>query len=111
MTAEILSFGPEGNQWHYSHSTKTYDLSRGSTKRLTIKPTAGPTETAISVAPELSALVIVDMQNSFLDPKCIDNPLGLEAIAPTVSMIDKCRELGIQVDELPWQRISYVTAT
>ena len=99
MTTKVQTWGPPGDQWHYDHTTKHYDLCRGSDKRLTIATTAGPKETTISFAPELSALVIVDMQNFFLDSRLIDNLLGLKAIDPIISVIKKCREMGIQVGQ------------
>ena len=92
-----ISFGPSDQQWHYSPSTKTYDLSGGVGKRLTIATTDGPKETSITIAPETTALVIVDMQNFFLDSKCLDHPHGLKAVEPTIKVIEKCREEGIQV--------------
>jgi phosphatidylethanolamine-binding protein len=95
MTTDI-TFGPPGQEWHYSPSTKTYDLSGGSAKKLTIPTTEGP-KALITLAPEKMALVIVDMQNFFLDPSCMDHPNGLKAVEPTIKVIEKCRYLGIQV--------------
>jgi nicotinamidase-related amidase len=92
-----LSFGPSDQQWHYSQSTKTYGLSGASTKKLTIRATEGPEGTSFSISPEATALVIVDMQNFFLDSKCMSHPAGLKAVEPTINLISKCRELGIQV--------------
>ncbi len=96
MNAKI-SFGPPDQQWHYSPSTRTYDLSGGIEKSLKIVTTDGPNGTSITIAPETTALVIVDMQNFFLDPKCMDHPHGLNAVEPTIKVIEKCREEGIQV--------------
>jgi len=93
MTSD-LTFGPEGHQWHYSPSTKTYDLIGGSAKKLSIPTTEGEEGTTIRVAVEKTALVIVDMQNFFLDKKSMDHPNGLKAVEPTIK---KCREIGIQV--------------
>lgn len=92
-----LTFGPSGQEWHYSTSTKTYDLSGGSAKKCIIGTTEGPQDTYISISPEETALVVVDMQNFFLDAKCINHPNGLKAVEPTIKAIEKCRELGIQV--------------
>jgi nicotinamidase-related amidase len=44
----------------------------------------------------------VDMQNFFLDSKCMDHPNGLKAVGPTIKAIEKCRELGIQIIWLNW---------
>jgi hypothetical protein len=96
MTSDLI-FGPPGQEWHYSKSTKTYDLSGGAAKKLTFPTTEGPKETSVTIAPESTALVIVDMQNFFLDSKCMDHPNGLKAVEPTIQLIEKCREAGIQV--------------
>jgi hypothetical protein len=92
-----LTFGPAGQEWHYSPSTKTYDLSGGSASKMTIGATEGPKGTCITINPETTVLVIVDMQNFFLDQKCTEHPNGLNAVEPTIRTIEKCRELGIQV--------------
>jgi isochorismate hydrolase len=92
-----LSFGPSDRQWHYSPSTKTYDLSSNSPKKLTIPATEGPEGTSFTISPSSTALVIVDMQNFFLSSKCMSHPTGLQAVEPTIALIKKCRELGIQV--------------
>jgi hypothetical protein len=99
MTSDI-TFGPAGQEWHYAPSTRTYDLSVGAAKTLTIATTEGPRETSITIAPEATALVIVDMQNFFLDSKCMDHPHGLNAVDPTIKVIEKCRQAGIQVRTL-----------
>jgi hypothetical protein len=99
--AEDLTFGPDGDQWHYNRSTKTYDLTRGSAKAShKIQTTWGPQDTFISIAPEITALVVVDMQNFFLHPSCMEHPTGLAAVEPTIKVINKCRELGIQARNL-----------
>ena len=92
-----VSFGPEGQQWHYSTGTKTYDISGGSSKKMTFPTTEGPKETSVTIDPASSALVVVDMQNFFLDPKCMHHPNGLNAVEPTIEVIEKCRKAGIQV--------------
>jgi len=97
-----LIFGPSGQEWHYSKSTKTYDLSGGAGKKLTFATTEGPKETLVTIAPGSTALVIVDMQNFFLDSKCMEHPNGLKAVEPTIQLIEKCREAGIQIIWLNW---------
>lgn len=92
-----MTFGPPGQEWHYSQSSRTYDLSRDSATKLTFSTTEGAKGTSITISPESSALVIIDMQNFFLDPKCRDHPNGLKAVEPTIRVIEKCREAGIQV--------------
>ncbi len=69
-----VSFGPPGQQWHYTRGTKTFDLTRGAGGGLTVKTTQGPEEASVTVAPALTALVVVDMQNFFLHPSCRDHP-------------------------------------
>jgi nicotinamidase-related amidase len=94
-----MTFGPPGKEWHYSTGSRTYDLSKGSEKKLTFHTTEGPKLTSIAISPESSALVVIDMQNFFLDPRCRDHPNGLKAVEPTIKVIEKCREVGIQVHQ------------
>ncbi|KAL0935360.1 isochorismatase hydrolase [Colletotrichum truncatum] len=101
MSADLV-FGPPGDEWRYEKSTRTYDLTRGRSPALTLGTTQGPTETFISVAPHSTALVIVDMQNYFLHPSCRDHPAGLAAVEKTKNVVEKCRELGVQVIWLNW---------
>jgi hypothetical protein len=97
MNSDTITFGPQGRELHYSQSSKIYDVSGGSGNKLTISTTEGPGETSIAIASESTALVIVDMQNFFLDSKCMEHPNGLKAVEPTIKVIEKCREAGIQV--------------
>jgi len=69
---------------------------------MTIATTEGPKDTSITIDPSISALVVVDMQNFFLSPEVRDHPLGLKAVEPTIRVIKKCREAGIQVIWLNW---------
>lgn len=96
--APDLTFGPQGEQWHYDRANKTYDLTRGrDAAPYKLRTTQGPGETYITISPSIAALVVVDMQNFFLHPKCRAHPLGLAAVEPTLKAIAKCRQLGIQV--------------
>ncbi|KAK1968200.1 isochorismatase [Colletotrichum sublineola] len=97
-----LTFGPPGDEWHYERPSRTYDLTRGRSPAWTVGTSQGPEQTSISVAPHSTALVIVDMQNYFLHPKCRDHPAGLAAADRTEKVIEKCRELGVQVIWLNW---------
>ncbi|KAK9786616.1 hypothetical protein SCARD494_11107 [Seiridium cardinale] len=102
MSAD-LAFGPEGNQWVYNRDTKTYDLTRnGGSKRFTVSTAQGPPDTQITIDPRKTALIIVDMQNYFLDGKVRDHPTGLATVKPTLDLIHKCRKLDIQVIWLNW---------
>ncbi|CCF31953.1 isochorismatase hydrolase [Colletotrichum higginsianum] len=96
MRRSDLTFGPTGDEWHYERSSRTYDLTRGRSPAWTVGTSQGPAETSISVAPRSTALVIVDMQNYFLHPRCRNHPAGLAAAEKTKRVIEKCRELGIQ---------------
>lgn len=96
MTSRI-TFGPVGLQWHYDKSTKTFDISNSSSKKMTIPTSQGDDDTFFTIDPASAALVIVDMQNFFLDSQCMDHPNGLKAVEPTIQLIEKCREVGIQV--------------
>lgn len=60
-------------------------------------PTTQGVSASITIDPEATALVIVDMQNYFLDPQCNEHVTGLKAVEPTIKAIEKCREAGIQV--------------
>ncbi|KAI1137303.1 Isochorismatase hydrolase [Hypoxylon sp. FL0543] len=99
----ILTFGPEGDEWRYDRDTKCYDLSRGvSSPRFTVRATRGPAGTSVTLAPTLSALVVVDMQNFFLHPRCADHPTGLVAVERTLEVVKKCREIDVKIIWLNW---------
>ncbi|KAJ0386370.1 hypothetical protein COL922a_004547 [Colletotrichum nupharicola] len=102
MRRPDLVFGPPGDEWRYETSSRTYDLTRGRSPAWTVGTSQGPTETFTSVNPHSTALVIVDMQNYFLHPDCRDHPAGLAAVDKTEKVIEKCRELGVQVIWLNW---------
>ncbi|GKT64485.1 isochorismatase hydrolase [Colletotrichum tofieldiae] len=97
-----VTFGPPGDEWRYERPSRTYDLTRGRSPAWTVGTSQGPVETSISVAPRSTALVVIDMQNYFLHPRCRDHPAGLAAVEKTESVIEKCRELGVQVIWLNW---------
>jgi len=102
MTSSDITFGPPGQEWTYSKSTKTYDLSQKSSNTLKIRTSEGAEGTYITIAPGKTALVIVDMQNFFLDAQCMDHPNGLKAVEPTITAIEACRKAGIQIIWLNW---------
>ncbi|KAI5859532.1 isochorismatase [Durotheca rogersii] len=100
---QALTFGPEGDGWVYDRNTKSYDLARGaSSARFTIRTTAGPPDTSITIAPSRSALVVVDMQNYFLHPRCSAHPSGLAAVERTLEVIERCRDIGVKIIWLNW---------
>lgn len=49
-----------------------------------------------------TVLVVVDMQNFFIHPDCCDHAEGLKAVKPTLEVIERCRNDGIQVAWLNW---------
>ncbi|KAI0018573.1 isochorismatase [Xylariomycetidae sp. FL0641] len=102
--SETLTFGPENDQWVYNRASKTYDLTRSpnDSHGFTIRTTHGPADTRIRIAPARSALIVVDMQNFFLHPRCNEHPSGLAAVDRTLEVIAKCRALGIQIIWLNW---------
>lgn len=93
-----VTFGPSGDEWSYRPSTKTYDLTRGSSQpSFAFNTTRGPPDIIVKVAPERTALVVIDMQNYFLHPSCNNHPSGIAAVGCTLDVIRKCREIGIKV--------------
>ena len=92
-----FTFGPPGFEWTYAPSDKTYDLTRGVSTCLTLKATRGSEGTSIKFAPEMSALVVIDCQNLFLDPSCNHHPDGLAAVPSILAVVQKCREIGVKV--------------
>ncbi|KAI1333545.1 isochorismatase [Xylariaceae sp. FL0016] len=98
-----ITLGPLGGQWFYTRATKTYDLTRSAGSKVVRMATShGPSGTQIEIDPSRTALVIVDMQNFFLDKRCIDHPTGLAAVKPLLTSIKRARELGIEIIWLNW---------
>ncbi|KAG4433966.1 hypothetical protein IFR05_010546 [Cadophora sp. M221] len=102
MPSRPLTIGPPSKPWTYSAPRKTWDLSNSSSKKLTFPTTEGIAETRVTIDPEKTALVVVDMQNFFLDASCMDHPNGLKAVEPTGRVVEWCREVGIKVIWLNW---------
>lgn len=98
IMAPASSWGPKGDDWTYDGDAKLWNLARGEpSPGFTIRTTEGPTDTSITLAPALSALVVVDMQNFFIHPRCNDHPTGLAAVERTMEVVTRCREVGIKV--------------
>lgn len=111
--ADLLRLGPAGDEWVYDRATKTYDLTRSSSRpgvkteepagntggghSYTIPTSRGPAGTSVRVDPAKTALVVVDMQNYFLDGKLRDHAAGLAAVGATLDVVARCRKVGIQV--------------
>ncbi|KAI2622422.1 Isochorismatase hydrolase [Hypoxylon sp. NC1633] len=100
----ILKLGPQGDEWAYDKEARSYDLTRGVSEspRFALRTTHGPPDISITLSPALSALVVVDMQNFFLHPRCNDHPTGLAATERTLEVIARCREIGIKIIWLNW---------
>jgi hypothetical protein len=106
-----ISFGPSTRPWHYFKSTKTYDLSGKSSNKLQFSATEGPEGTHVAIDPSSTALVIIDMQNFFLDARCMEHREGLAAVEPTIKVIEKCRAAGIRVSKILMRLILSVMFT
>ncbi|KAI1806517.1 Isochorismatase hydrolase [Daldinia bambusicola] len=101
--SQVVTLGPKGDEWSYDKDARAYDLTRGaSPSAFTLRTTKGPTDTSITLAPSLSALVVVDMQNFFVHPSCNNHPTGLVAVERTLELVKKCREVGIKIIWLNW---------
>lgn len=100
-----FSMGPAGNEWTYTPCTRTYDLTRGEAQAaFTMRTSRGAADISIAIAPEHSALVVIDMQNYFLHSYCNIFPSGLAAAENTVHVVKACRRAGIKVSII---RLSY----
>ncbi|KAK6223458.1 hypothetical protein LQW54_000576 [Pestalotiopsis sp. IQ-011] len=114
--ADLLRLGPAGDEWVYDRATKTYDLTRSSSRpgvkteepaeenggHYTIPTSRGPGGTSVRADPAKTALVVVDMQNYFLDGRLRDHAAGLAAAAATLDVVARCRKVGIQIIWLNW---------
>ncbi|KAI0179010.1 Isochorismatase hydrolase [Hypoxylon sp. FL1284] len=103
--ASASKWGPQGDEWTYHSDTKLWDLSRGvASPGFTVQTTHDPTgvSASITLAPALSALVVVDFQNFFVHPRCNDHPTGLAAVDRTVELVRRCREIGVKIIWLNW---------
>ncbi|KAI1163171.1 Isochorismatase-like protein [Nemania serpens] len=102
MTSAI-TFGPKEGGWVYYKDKKLYDLTRdASAPSLSFNTTQGRPDTAVMIGPKITALVVVDMQNFFLDPRCNDHPSGVQAAQRILEVVARCRVLGIQIIWLNW---------
>lgn len=96
MPTDTINVGLAGD-WQYDTVNRNYDLSRRSKKRVILPISHSKEADSVTLNPDGSALVIVDMQNAFLHPRCRDHPLGLKTVQPIVKTITKCREMDIEV--------------
>ncbi|MCJ1309170.1 hypothetical protein MMC25_002826 [Agyrium rufum] len=102
-----LLVGTPPNHWLYTVSPPAYDLTRPSPpvysspkpeNAIRLRTTTEP----IDLNPELTALVIVDMQNLFLSTAPPDGPANLAKEALLKVAIPAARKLGIRVLWLNW---------
>lgn len=100
-TAPIPFGGDE--QWLYFPDDGKFDLSRGAEKRMIVECDKDRhNHTGFMFDPDSAILIIVDMQNYFIHPQYRDHTAGLEAIEPTLKVIERCRKEGIQIAWLNW---------
>ncbi|OZJ05017.1 hypothetical protein BZG36_02126 [Bifiguratus adelaidae] len=92
---ELRRFGPPGNQWVLTPTH--YDLTRDTIPSLFLKTTSA----SIKIAPSLSALLVIDMQNFFLSPRLGRTPkAGL--VDSVAKAVDHARKLGMHVIWVNW---------
>ncbi|KAH7336558.1 isochorismatase [Rhexocercosporidium sp. MPI-PUGE-AT-0058] len=102
MTDQPLIIGPPSNTWTYIPTSKIWDLSNSSSEKITFPTTEGIAGTSATIDPAKTALIVVDMQNFFLDASCMEHPNGLKAVEATGKVLDWCRDVGIKVIWLNW---------
>ncbi|KAI1360775.1 Isochorismatase-like protein [Xylaria arbuscula] len=91
--------------WTYYKKLKLYDVSEGVPldPAYVFQTTHDELDASIIVdIEETTALVVVDMQNFFLHPRCNDYPEGIAAAKRTLEVVAKCRTLGIRIIWLNW---------
>ncbi|KAJ9244061.1 hypothetical protein DTO169E5_2049 [Paecilomyces variotii] len=90
------------NHWYYDPATGIIDLTRGHSSNATTLKT---TTNTLRLAPEKSALVIIDMQNFFLSP-ALGRPTESTGLAAAKALMDigipAAREKGIRVLWVNW---------
>ena len=74
-----------------------FEMPTDYVERVTLRQ--GRPHTCESFETEKTALVVVDMQNFFLDASCMAHPNGLKAVEPTAKIVEWCRKVGIQVSK------------
>lgn len=90
------------NHWYYEPTTGVIDLTRGwSSHAFTLKTTTN----TLRLAPEKTALVIIDMQNFFLSP-ALGRPTESTGLAAAKALMDlgipAAREKGIRILWVNW---------
>ncbi|KAK1085700.1 hypothetical protein LTR48_004298 [Friedmanniomyces endolithicus] len=101
-TDDHVAFGGD-DQWYYNPTTRRFDLSRGSTRKLVVDADDGiRNHRGVVIDPDKTLLVIVDMQNFFIHPTFRDHSEGIKTLAPLLKVIHKCRQVGVQLAWLNW---------
>ncbi|KAJ7205505.1 Isochorismatase hydrolase [Mycena pura] len=91
-----------GNVFNFWMKTKDgWDLTRGHATNGVTLPLPQPAG-KVTIQPASSALVIIDMQNFFLDPDLGGDPLGRALVPTTIKMIDAFRANGMKVLWTNW---------
>ncbi|EJT96852.1 Isochorismatase hydrolase [Dacryopinax primogenitus] len=98
----LVKFGNHYNYWMLDTETNTFDLTRGGSKDAITFPTSARGNSSITIAPERSALVIIDMQK--MNPRA---ELGRAAVGPTLDMIDAFRSNGMKIAWVQWGITEY----
>ncbi|KAL5483268.1 hypothetical protein ACEPAI_8498 [Sanghuangporus weigelae] len=101
--ATSVNFGNFYNYWLTDGST-TFDLTRGNS---TGAKTLRASTSNITISPARSAMVIVDMQNFFLNPAFVHHPAGLVAIQPTIDAVHAFRAAGVKIIWCQWGLSDY----
>lgn len=89
------------NPWRYrAGDPPINDLTRGSSSRITFQAEGAE----VWIDPSISALVIVDMQNSFLSPALGRDPSGPGAAAmqALIPLVPALRDAGVQIIWCNW---------
>jgi hypothetical protein len=99
---ENTIIGNASNFWRYS-SKNGFDLTRQNNHETCSSINLKTTTTPIQINPARSALVIIDMQNFFLDPAVRSHDTGLAASKQLLEYaIPAARKAGIQIIWLNW---------
>ncbi|CAF3472555.1 unnamed protein product [Rotaria socialis] len=97
---ETVVIGSPSNFWRFS-SKNGFDLTRGGYEGNFIR--FETTKMPITIDPARSALVIIDMQNFFLNPAINSHPAGLAASQQLLdSVLPTTRKIAMQVIWLNW---------
>lgn len=99
---EHVAFGGD-DQWFYHIPSRRFDLSRGCKRKIVLDADDGiRNHRGVMIDPAKTVLVVIDMQNYFVHPKCREHTGGIATVEPTLKVIERCRKEGIQVCWLNW---------